>query len=241
MTIEQPLDQPVDRSPAQGAMTAPAIEAPGRPPSRTRTVLVGGGLLISALAVAGLLLWLPWGERNDFGYDSIAPIRDTAWLGIALDGFAFGLLAITASLATCMLAPARGRRWAEVGAVVTIVGGLAFAMGAFARGAVSWFASDPALGADTGRTLLALIEGEPGRLLLVAMAGFLLVTVGMLVLAVAWWRSRSVPRWLPIALAALTVAQFTVFEGRALDVLQILVMLVLAAFAIAFLRRRPVG
>lgn len=236
------IDQPLDRNPVAGGTTTAATgPAGGRTPSRTRTLLIGGGLLISALTVAGLLLWLPWGERNGFGYDSIAPIRDTAWLGIALDGFAFGLLTITASLATCMLAPGRGRRWAEVGAVVTIIGGLAFAMGAFARGAVSWFASDPTLGADAGRTLLALVEDEPARLLMVAMVGFLLVTVGMLVLAVAWWRSRSVPRWLPIALAVLTVAQFTVFEGRALDVLQILVMLVFAAFAIAFMRRRPVG
>lgn len=241
MTIDQPLDQPLDRPLSTGS---PAPAPTGGPPtSRARILIIGSGLALAAATVAVLLGWLPWGERNEFGYEAIAPIRDTAWLGILLDGLAMGVLAITVSLATCLLASGRGARWADVGAVVTIIGGLAFAMGAFARGAVSWFATAEAVGADAGSTVLTLVQDqEPGRLTLVAMAGFLLITVGTLVLAVAWWRSRTVPRWLPVTLAVLTVAQFTGFDGRALDVLQILLMVVFIVFAVIFvIRTRPVG
>lgn len=237
MTIDQPLDRPLAGGPPATTAATAATDRPST--SRSRVVMIGTGLTLAAATVAGLLAWLPWGERNEFSHEAIAPIRDTAWLGILLDGLAVGVLAITVSLATCLLAPGRGRRWAEVGAVVTIIGGLAFAMGAFARGALSWFATAEVVDAETGAAMLTLVQEEPGRLMIVAMAGFLLVSVGSLVLAGAWWRSRSVPRWLPITLVLVTLAQFTVFDGRALDVLQILVMLVFVVFAMVFMRRHP--
>ena len=230
----------IDRPMTTGVPEAPPTSSGDRPDSgvsRARVFIVGGGLAAGAATVAALLVWLPWGERNEFSYQGVAPIRDTAWLGILLDALAMGVLAITVSLATCLLTSGRGRRCADVGAVVTVLGGLAFAMGAFARGAVSWFATADQVGGAAGSRMLALVQEEPTRLMLVAMAGFLLFTVGILVLAVAWWRCRAVPRWLPITLAVLTVGQFTGLEGRALDVLQILVMAVLIVFAVVFVTR----
>lgn len=243
MTIDQPLTT------GSAESVPPSAPPPVPPPaevatgaavgiaSRARVWIVGTGLAVAATTVAGLLVWLPWGARNEFDHESIAPIRDTAWLGITLDGLAMGVLAVTVALASCMITPGRGGRWADVGAVITVLGGIAFAMGAFARGVLSWFATTESIGADAGGTLLALVTEAPTRLLLVAMAGYLSVTVGTLILTVAWWRSRVLPRWLPITFAVLTVAQFTGFEGRALDVLQIVTMLTLVVFAVLFVAR----
>lgn len=234
MTIDQPLIAgPGDGTPSSGPTPPSPVPGP-----RARTWLVGGGLAVAGATLAALLVWLPWGARNAFDHASIQPIRDTAWLGMTLDGLAMGVLAVTVSIATCLLAPDRGRRWADVGSVLTVLGGIAFAMSAFGRGVLGWFATAESVGPAAGDALLTLVSEDPTRLVLVTGGGFLSVTIGTLILAVAWWRSRVVPRWLPITLAVLTVAQFTFFEGRALDVVQILLMLSFVAFAVVFLRRR---
>jgi len=194
-------------------------------------------MAIGSLMVAAMLIWRPWGERNEFGYDAVQPIRDDAWIGTLVDAFGLCLVAITVSIATCILVRGRGRRWADVGAVVTILGGIAFAMGGFARGAVGWLATSDQIPVPAGTEMLRLVEDEPTHLMAVVMAGFLLFTLGTLALAVSWWRSAVVPRWLPVALIVLTIAQFSGIDDRLLDVLQVAVMGVFVCFAVLFLSR----
>jgi hypothetical protein len=76
---------------------------------------------------------------------------------------------------------------------------------------------------------------NPGHLLGLQMAGFLLVTLGSLVLMGALWRSRSVPRWLPIGYAVLTVGLF-VLDGAALNIVQAVQTLSLVTVAFYALR-----
>jgi hypothetical protein len=68
--------------------------------------------------------------------------------------------------------------------------------------------------------LLQHVADDGAHLIAVQAAGFLLHALGLLLVAVALWRARSAPRWVPIALAVLTIATFSGVSGRALDVVE---------------------
>lgn len=205
-------------------------------PTRTeaRPTLVAVVLSLSSLIVAAVVLWQPWGKRNAFGYADIAPHRDAAWLGALADGLAVAAAALTLGLAVCLLAPARGRALATIGTVVSTLGGVLFSSGMVAFGALAWFATDSAtLSTENGTALLAAMEKNPGHLTAVQMAGFLLFTLGSLILMGALWRARSVPRWLPVAVLVLTVATFATggVVLNLVEALHFLMFLVVAYFA----------
>ncbi|MEV6104806.1 hypothetical protein AB0M28_08835 [Streptomyces sp. NPDC051940] len=224
----------------QPAGTAAAVEplrsaGPTVRPALVTTVATA--LALGAATVAGVLLWQPWTERDDFAYDAVEPVRDAAWAGSALDGFGFAVACGALSVLVCLVAAARGARWAHAGAVLTTLGGMFFAAGIFAFGALGWYAtSTDALSAGAGAGLLTYVEDHPERVAAPQLAGFLLTTVGLLLLATALGRARAVPRWLPVALAVLTVGQFAPVPSRGLDLIQVVLMAVLVASA-WYLRR----
>ena len=189
--------------------------------SRARATIIALALAIGALAAAVVVLWQPGPKRNDFSYASVAPARDALWTGSVIDGIGFAVAAVALGLAVCLLAPARGAAWANVGAVLTALGGIAFATALVASGVLGWYVTaTEALPAEAGSTLMAYFEDNPARLAAVQVPGFLLTSFGILLLAVALWRAQSVPRWLPIAIATLTVLPFVLPTSRALDVIQ---------------------
>jgi hypothetical protein len=199
--------------------TAAVTAAPARP-AAARAAIVSTVLALGALAVAAVVLWQPWGERDALGYADIAPHRDAAWLGTLVDGLAFAAVGVALGLAVCRLAPARGAVWANVGALLTASGGVAFCAGAVSFGSFAWYATDTAaIPAGPGTALMSHVEDSPGHMMGVQMAGFLLFTVGSLVLMVALWRARAVPRWLPVAYLVLTVGTFAL-GGVVLNVVQ---------------------
>jgi hypothetical protein len=199
--------------------------------SRVRAAVVAAILTAGAIAVAVVVLWQPWGERDRLGYADIAPHRDAAWLGTVADGLGYAAVGIALGLAACMLAPGRGSAWATIGAAMTGLGGVMFCAGMVAFGTFAWYAtSTDAIPADAGTALMTYAEDSPGHVLGLQMAGFLLLTVGSLVVMVALWRARSVPRWLPIGYAVLTVGVFAL-GGVALNVVQAAQTLSLLAVA----------
>ncbi len=195
------------------------------------------GLGLGALSVAALLLTTPWGGRNATGYDDIAPIRDAAWAGMLADGIAFAVVGFTLAITVLFLVRGKGRVLALIGAVVTTLGGLLFAMGSFSFASLAWYATSPAVPVEAGRALVAYATDNPQHGFVVVMIGFLLYTVGSIVLAVALIRGRVMPIVGVVAFLALTVAQFVGLEGRLLDVAQIAQMLLLAGLAAWSLRR----
>ncbi|HEX2809701.1 MAG TPA: hypothetical protein VHN80_26350, partial [Kineosporiaceae bacterium] len=151
----------------------------------------------------------------------LVPVRDAAWAGSVIDGIGFAVTGLALGLAVCRLARRRGSVWATVGAVATTLGGIVFACGSVAFAVLMWFATSPDLvPVPTGTALLEHVAGHPGHLFVLQMSGFIGYSIGVLVLAVALWRSGSVPRWLPTVLGLLTVALFAGVEGRALDVVE---------------------
>jgi hypothetical protein len=163
------------------------------------------------------------------------------WTGIVIDAFAFAVLGVALSLVVCMLARSRGAAWATVGAVVTSLGGIAFAMGAFGFASLAWYATDTtAIPVESGTEFLKYAVDNPQHGMVLQMAGFLLFTVGSILLVVALIRSRSVPVWLPIAFLVLVVAQFTPVPSRVLDFVQVALMALLVVLAWMFHRETSV-
>ncbi len=188
---------------------------------RGRTLVVAATLALAAGVVALVLLLRPWPVRNSFLYQELAPVRDAVWTAILVDAISFAAIGISLSLAVCLLARDRGARLATVGAIVTTLGGVLFAMGAFAFAAFTWYVTDAAaLPVAEGTSLLEYAVANPEHVMLPQLLGFLLYTLGTLILAAAMLRSGSVPKWLPIAIIGTTVAQFAVHD-RALDFVQI--------------------
>jgi len=207
---------------------------------RIRAAIVSAVLALGAVAIAVIVLWQPWGERDALSYEDIAPHRDAAWLGTLVDGLAIAAVGVTLALAVCRLVRARGAALATVGSVLTGFGGIAFFAGMFAFGSLSWYATSPdAVPPDAGSAFMTYVNDNPGHVMLPQMLGFLLFTLGSLLLMGALWRSRSVPRWLPIAYLVLTVGIFAL-SGLLLNVVQAVQTLLLVPVAFYALRRaRP--
>ena len=205
--------------------------------------LCAGALALSAATVAVLLATTPWGDRLDSGadailsYDRLLAVRDAAWPAMLLDAFAFGVIGLTLGLGVLHLARPRGRVTALVGAALTTAGGILFAMGGTAFATLTWFLTADGLPPGTGQALVDEANAHPGHLVGPSMAGFLLITVGSLVLSAALIRARAVPLPAVVAYVVLTLAAFAGLPGRALDVLQIAMMVLLLGFAATLWRR----
>jgi hypothetical protein len=230
----------------------PAADAATDPvavPTRVRVVAVA--LSAAATSVAVLVATHPWGERLDssaedvLSYDALRLVdRDAAWAGLLVTGFALAVVAVCAALATCLLARGRGRGAALLGSVLTVAGGVLFAMGSSTFAAVTWFATSEDMSEDGGRRLVDVANEAPGHLLGLEMGGFLLVTLGGLTLAAALLRARAVPLVAVVAFVVLTLALFAPLPPNGTDAVQVLQMVVVAALAIPVWRqsqRRPVA
>lgn len=216
--------------PPQGGVQPLLSQQPTR--SRVRTIAVA--LAASATATAVVVLWRPGiPERNVFDYDIIAPVRDVLFWSSLADGIAIATMAITFGIATCLLVQARGARAATVGAVIASVGGVAYASGLTAVGTLSWYATQSeALPREAGVALLSYLNAELAvGAPVILIGGFLLFTIGSLVMVASLWRSGAVPRWWPIGFVALTVAVL-MLTGQVQDIaqaLQSVMLLVIAA------------
>ena len=224
-------------------MSAPVVTAApsaGTAVAAARTRVVQGALTLGVVAVAGVLLVRPGPDRADRSYSAVAAGRDAAWLGHLVECVGYGLAGVGLALAVCLLVRHRGAVWATVGACAVATGGLLYAAMAYALGVFDWYATaSTALPAADGAALLAFAQDDSGRLVAADVAGFLLFTLGSLLVCVALWRSQAVHRAVPVAVVLLTVAQFAVPPGRALDVVQ---ALLLAAFLpVAAAAGRPRG
>lgn len=206
-------------------------------PGRIR--LVAAVLAAASAVLAVLVLTHPWGERLDSSADDVVTYEYVlenhghAWPAMLADVIAFGLIAVCLAIGVAHLVQGRGRVAASIGAALVVLGGLLSAMGSFAFVTVLHFVG--ALPEDAGRALVDTANDDVGHLLGVEMAGFLLFTLGSLVLAFALFRSRAVPRPVVGLYVALTIALFAGVSGTAMDVVQAAQVLVAGSLAIPLL------
>jgi hypothetical protein len=190
--------------------------------------------------VIGYLLVRPGPSRSDLSYPALAAGRDAAWLGHLIESTGYGVAGFGLALTVTMIVRRRGAAWATAGAVLVSLGGVLFAAAGYAIGVLTWYATAvDVLDAGAGAALLSGVEKDPGHLGAADVVGFLALTVGSLLIAVALWLSRAVPRWVPIALAVLTLAQFAPWPDRALDLEQAALMAV--CLVIAWFAGRPIA
>jgi hypothetical protein len=205
-------------------------------PARIR--VAAAALAASAATVGVLLAAPPWGDRLDsssdefLDYDKLLEVRDAAWVGMLVDGFAYAVIGLTLGLGVLHLARGRGRVAALVGAVLTSAGGVLFAIGAGAFATFSWFATAPGLPDDAGRALVDYANDHVGHVIGADMAGFVVFTLGTLVLSAAMVRARAVPvAWVVVFVLA-TLAQFALPAGSdLLNYVQIAMMALLVGLA----------
>lgn len=176
--------------------------------SRARAALVAGVLVAGAAVTLALGIWHPEPDTNEaFSYAAVAPIREAWWAWHLLGAIGVAAGAVAASIAVCLLVRGRGSGWADAGGVLTSLGGLAFGVGIAAEGVLFAYVTDPdVLPADIGVTLMAHLAENPERFVVAIIPGFVLLTVGPVLLAVALWLAGSVPRWVPVTLAVTSLA-----------------------------------
>ena len=128
--------------------------------------------------------------------------------------------------------------WATIGAAITTLGGIAFAMGEFAFAALSWYSTDTsAISEPAGTKLLSHTIDHTGHGTVVQVVGFLAFSVGTVLLLVALIRARTVPLWLPITFFALIVAEFAPLPLRLHDFVQVGLLALLVVLAWMYVRR----
>jgi len=207
-------------------------------PGRIR--LVAAVLAAASVTLAALVVTHPWGERLDssaedvFTYGYVVDNHANAWPAMLADVIAFGLIAFCVAIGAVHLVRGRGRTAATVGAALVVLGGLLSAMGSFAFTTILYFVAE--LPEESGRALTDTANDDVKHLLGVEMAGFLLFTLGSLVLAFALFRSRAVPRLAVGLFVLLTIALFVGLPNAAMDAAQAGQVLVTGALAIPLLR-----
>jgi hypothetical protein len=103
----------------------------------------------------------------------------------------------------------RGRVLLTIGATLTAVGMTANAISQAVWGYLLWFLTaptvEPADGAEIVGAAQATAVEESLATLPISFVSVPLFAVGLLLLAVGLWRSRAVPRWVPITIVVTTV------------------------------------
>jgi hypothetical protein len=169
--------------------------------TRNRVTLVCVVLAVTAIALVPLALLWPGGSNSGSVLDvgDVRPIRQ-AWWAMLMSSAALTMLN-TPAQAVVVVSLVRGRSagaatWGAmlmwIGAALEAVGIAGFAMAYF-------FPSDPSLDAATSAAVFDSIGNDHVHLLAFQLPGHLLLTAGIVVQAVALFRSRAVPRWVPIA------------------------------------------
>jgi hypothetical protein len=165
------------------------------------------------LAVLLAAMWPP-SAGDWFSYADLAPVRDR-WFAV-VTALSVGLiLAVPAqALAAMMLARFRGAGWVTTGGVMMFAGTALQATGLAGWATLYYFATGPALDPATGEAFLSRI-GADGLLFVVATPGAILIALGTAVQAVGLWRSRALPRWVPIVSLAILPTFFLPTESVA--------------------------
>jgi hypothetical protein len=180
------------------ALPQAAGESSAEVVARRRTALLFVVLIVtSTVALVGGVLWPDPATGDWYSYRDIAPIRHRWWVVVTALSISLVLNVPAQALAAVLLTRDRGAVWTTVGAGMMWVGTGFYAAGAAGWAAFYFFATDPALDAASGTRLLDQVGDDP-RMFAIAIPGAVLVALGTAVQAAGLWRSRALPRWVPI-------------------------------------------
>ena len=166
----------------------------------------------SLLAIVGSLLWPEPAVGDWYSYSDIAPIRERWWAVLTALSVGLVLNVPAQAIAALILTPDRGAMWTTAGASIMWVGTGLYAVGGGGWAAVYFFGTHPVLDVASGTRLLDQVAEDP-RLFAAALPGAVLVALGTVVQAVGLWRSRALPRWVPILSLAIVLSFITPGNG----------------------------
>jgi hypothetical protein len=163
---------------------------------------------ISAFALSFVSFVKPIGDGDGApAYADIADMRSYVWAFFIIAGVQLVVGATAAALAGWLLAPRRGSRWATAGASLIWLGAALYGVGIGGWATIYYFGTDArVLDPAVATRLIDHVNDDAARMLAVPIGGALLIAIGSLVLSVALWRARSVPRWVPIGGAIAAIA-----------------------------------
>lgn len=168
--------------------------------TRRRIGLVGLILAITSVAaLPGGLLWpSPADGGETYAYSDIFPVRDRWWGLLVFLSANLILNVLAQAIATIVLVRRRGAAWATIGGLVMWVGTALYAVGVGGWAAIYYFATDPAVGAAAGTAVMESTADDMAHLFGPIISGSLLVAIGTVIQVVGLWRSKAVPRWIPL-------------------------------------------
>ena len=135
------------------------------------------------------------GRFGALGGDGTSSRAPTSWSACA-----------QARLPAGSLVKARGVLLATVGGSMMWLGAALYGVGLGGLATIFYFGTEPAaIEEASGAKLLEYVNDHVARLYGPVIAGAALVAVGTVFLAVALWRAKTVPRWLPALLATLPI------------------------------------
>jgi hypothetical protein len=178
-------------------MSTPLTQRPGR-------ILAAACLVVTALLSVVSVLLQP--EFPSDPADRLAAVAESGTAGtISLLAFALAQLPfIIAAVAIAALA-APVRRTALVGCVLAVLGGFGHAVFSGIGLAYLGMSGDAANRVAMG----AVVESiEAGPAVVFMAMGLIGTVLGIILLGVALFRSRSVPRWIPVSLWVFVVMEF---------------------------------
>lgn len=201
------MSQPVTHEPATRPVTSTAESSPDPTGAPVPLRRLFAACLV--LAAAGSVAWVALEPPFPAGYDARLAAIDEAGTGAALSAFLFTatqLPWLVAVVGVAWLAHRGSSRFAAAGGTLAVLGAFGHAVFGGAMIVTVLMARDVADRAVMADLLKAI---EISGLLVPFMAAGLLGTVvGTLLLGVALWRSRVVPRWVPLVLWAFLVVEF---------------------------------
>ena len=164
-------------------------------------------LLLTSIGGIAISLWYPDGTDGDrYSYSQIQDIQSAWWGWHIFAGVNIVLGVCASALAGWLLVRSRGAILSIVGGSVMCLGAALYGVGLGSLASVFYFTVEPAaLDTADGEKLLDYAQDHFARLYGPLLAGAILVALGTIILAVALWRARTVPRWVPILLATVPV------------------------------------
>lgn len=178
------------------------VPIPGTPgPRLAAACLVASGVL----SVASVALQPPFPQGEAALLDALAAAGATAWVSALLFASAQLPLAL-AVVAVGASARSGARRTAVAGTVLAVVG----AFGHAVYSGVSLMTLVLAGGGvrDRAAHVRDLERASSSPLMVFALLGLVGTVLGLALLAIALWRSRSAPRWVPVLVVAFLVVEF---------------------------------
>jgi hypothetical protein len=171
--------------------------------------------LRAALLLAGpVLLFVGYALHPDMSEDAGLALAEVAagrglYLGAKLM-VAFGSLLMVALVWAIRdrSGVGRGRALLTIGATLTAIGMAANALSQAVWGYLLWFLTAPTIDPAAGAEIAGVVQTTAVESLAALPISFLsvpLFAIGLLLLAAGLWRSRTVPRWVPVTIVVIDV------------------------------------